>query len=315
MTRWDCPMVRSLRSQSSTRSSQRPSFRRRAHTSRTYVRAVQTVKEIREALKPVRSSGQVIGLVPTMGALHAGHEKLIQTARKECGVVVVSIFVNPLQFGPKEDYARYPRPLEADLEVCRRNGVDLVFAPSADEMYPLPQLAFTEVTRVSEGLCGAFRPGHFRGVATVVLKLFIIVQPDRAYFGEKDMQQLAVIRRMVADLNVPSEIIGVLTVREGDGLAISSRNEYLSPADRQAAPVLYRALQEAANRIRSGERDAAKVREAAIALLRAEPLIRIEYVEIVDASEIQPLATSSGPVRIAAAVWIGATRLIDNVGN
>src|SRR5256886_10118204 len=178
MTCWDCPMVRFPRSRSSTRSSRRPSCRRRAHTSRTFVRADHTVKEIREALKPVRKSDEVIGLVPTMGALHVGHEKLIQTAKKECGVVVVSIFVNPLQFGPQEDYSRYPRPLEADLEVCRRNGVDLVFAPSADEMYPLPQLAFTEVTRVSEGLCGAFRPGHFRGVATVALKPFNIVQPD-----------------------------------------------------------------------------------------------------------------------------------------
>src|SRR2546426_2213343 len=313
MTRWDCPMVRSLRSQSSTRSWQRPSFRRRAHTSRTYVRAVQTVKEIREALKPVRSSGQVIGLVPTMGALHAGHEKLIQTARKECGVVVVSIFVNPLQFGPKEDYARYPRPLEADLEVCRRNGVDLVFAPSADEMYPLPQLAFTEVTRVSEGLCGAFRPGHFRGVATVVLKLFNIVQPDRAYFGEKDMQQLAMIRRMVTDLNLAIEIVGVATVREADGLAISSRNQYLSAAERKAAPVLYRALQDAANRIRSGERDARKIRQAGIAVLGNEPLVRLEYFEIADPDEMQPVSGISGPVRIAAAIWIGSTRLIDNV--
>ena len=250
-----------------------------------------------------------------MGALHNGHETLIETARNKCGVVVVSIFVNPLQFGPNEDFERYPRALVKDLEICRRQRADIVFNPSVDEMYPLPQLTVAEVTRVSEHLCGRFRPGHFRGVATVVLKLFNIVQPDRAYFGEKDMQQLAVIRRMAADLNVPIEIIGVPTVREADGLAISSRNQYLNPAERKAAPVLYRALQEAANRIRSGEQDAAKVREAAIALLRAEPLIRIEYVEIVDASEIQPLATISGPVRIAAAVWIGATRLIDNVGN
>src|SRR6058998_247854 len=313
MTRWDCPMVRFLRSQSSTRSLQRPSFRRRAHTSRTYVRAVQTVKEIREALKPVRSSGQVIGLVPTMGALHAGHEKLIQTVGKECGVVVVSIFVNPLQFGPREDYARYPRTLEKDVEICRRQGTDVVFNPSPDEMYPLPPLTFAEVTRVSEHLCGKFRPGHFRGVATVVLKLFNIVRPDRAYFGEKDMQQLAVIRRMVADLNIPVEIAAVPTVREPDGLAISSRNQHLNSAERKAAPVLYRALEEAVKRIRSGERDASKVREAAIAILESEPLVRIEYLEIVDPAEIQPLSTTSDPVRIAAAVWIGGTRLIDNV--
>src|SRR2546422_3867225 len=256
------------------------------------MKIVQTVNDVREALISARKSGTIIGLVPTMGALHAGHEALIEAARKKCGVVVVSIFVNPLQFSPNEDYARYPRALVKDLGICRRHGADIVFNPSVEEIYPLPQLAFAEVTRVGEHLCGKFRPGHFRGVATVVLKLFNIVQPNRAYFGEKDMQQLAVIRRMAADLNAPSEIIGVLTVREADGLAISSRNEYLSPAERQAAPVLYRALQEAANRIRSGERDAAKVCEAAIAILNAEPLIRIEYVEIVDASEIQPLARS-----------------------
>ena len=278
-----------------------------------FVELVQTIKQVREALASTRKSGRVIGLVPTMGALHNGHEALFETARNECGVVVVSIFVNPLQFGPNEDFERYPRALVKDLEICGRPGADIVFNPSVHEMYPLPQLTFAEVTRVSDHLCGKFRPGHFRGVATVVLKLFNIVQPDRAYFGEKDLQQLAVIRRMVADLNVPIEIIGVPTVRDSDGLAISSRNQYLNPAERRAAPVLYRALQEAANRVRSGERNAAKVREAAIALLNGEPLIRIEYVEIVDPSEIQPLATVAGPVRIAAAVWIGGTRLIDNV--
>ncbi|PYR97935.1 MAG: pantoate--beta-alanine ligase [Acidobacteria bacterium] len=276
---------------------------------------VQTVNDVRKALLSARKSGTVIGLVPTMGALHAGHEALIEAARRKCGVVVVSIFVNPLQFGPNEDYQRYPRALVKDLGICRRHGADIVFNPSVDEMYRTPQLTFAEVTRVSEDLCGKFRPGHFRGVATVVLKLFNIVRANRAYFGEKDMQQLAVIRRMVADLNVPIEIIGVPTVREADGLAISSRNEYLNPAERRVAPVLYHALQEAAGRIRSGERDAAKVRETAMAILRAEPLMRVEYVEIVDPSEIQPLSTISGPVRIAAAVWIGGTRLIDNVGN
>ena len=248
-----------------------------------------------------------------MGALHPGHEALIGAARRECGIVVVSIFVNPLQFGPNEDYARYPRTLEKDVEICRRQGTDVVFNPSPDEMYRLPPLTFAEVTRVSEHLCGKFRPGHFRGVATVVLKLFNIVRPDRAYFGEKDMQQLAVIRRMVADLNIPVEIAAVPTVREPDGLAISSRNQHLNSAERKAAPVLYRALEEAVKRIRSGERDASKVREAAIAILESEPLVRIEYLEIVDPTEIQPLSTISGPVRIAAAVWIGGTRLIDNV--
>ena len=250
-----------------------------------------------------------------MGALHPGHEALIGAARRECGIVVVSIFVNPLQFGPNEDYARYPRTLEKDVEICRRQGTDVVFNPSPDEMYPLPPLTFAQVTRVSEHLCGKFRPGHFRGVATVVLKLFNIVRPDRAYFGEKDMQQLAVIRRMVADLNIPVDIAAVPTVREPDGLAISSRNQHLNSAERKAAPVLYRALEEAVKRTRSGERDASKVREAAIAILESEPLVRVEYLEIVDPTEIQPLSTISDSVRIAAAVWIGGTRLIDNVGN
>ena len=267
-----------------------------------------TVKDVRKALDPAKN----IGLVPTMGALHAGHEALIQRARKDSQVVVVSIFVNPLQFGPNEDYTRYPRALQRDLEICERNGADLVFAPSVEEMYPLPELTFVDVTLVSEHLCGAFRPGHFRGVATVVLKLLNIVQPDRAYFGEKDMQQLAVIRRMVQDLMVPVEIVRVPTVREADGLAISSRNQYLNPAARKAAPVLHRALQEAAARIRSGERDVAKVREAALEILKTEPLVRIEYLEIVDPVEMKPLSAISGPARIAVAVWIGSTRLIDN---
>jgi pantoate--beta-alanine ligase len=253
-----------------------------------------------------------------MGALHAGHEKLMETARGEItpgesGVLAVSIFVNPIQFGPNEDYGRYPRALPQDLEMCERNGVDLVFAPSVDEMYPSPQLTFTEVTRVGENLCGKFRPGHFRGVATVVLKLLNIVQPQRAYFGEKDMQQLAVIRRMVSDLNIPVTIVGVPTVREPDGLALSSRNKYLNEEERNAAPLLYRSLQEAASLIVSGERDVLKVREAALALLNSSPLIRVEYLEIVDPDELQPVSTIDRPARIASAIWLGTTRLIDNI--
>jgi pantoate--beta-alanine ligase len=275
------------------------------------VRVVHTVREVREALRPVR--GGLIGLVPTMGALHAGHEKLIQTARVGCEVVVVSIFVNPLQFGPNEDYNRYPRSFDGDLAMCERNGVDLVFAPAVEEMYPARQFTFVEVAGISEHLCGKFRPGHFRGVATVVLKLLNIVQPHSAYFGEKDMQQLQVIRRMVADLNLPVSIVGVPTVREPDGLARSSRNNYLNVEERAAAPALYRALQEAAARIRSGERDGSKIRAAGLAILSASPLIRVEYFEIVDADELQPVATIDGPVRVAAAIWIGKTRLIDNV--
>jgi pantoate--beta-alanine ligase len=270
---------------------------------------VHTVKEVRAPLE----STQNIGLVPTMGALHAGHEKLIETARAESGILAVSIFVNPIQFGPNEDYRRYPRALPQDLEVCERNGVDLVFAPSVDEMYPSPQLTFTEVTRVSDNLCGKFRPGHFRGVATVVLKLLNIIQPRRAYFGEKDIQQLAILRRMAIDLNIPVTIVGVPTVREPDGLALSSRNKYLNEDERQAAPLLYRSLQNAASLIRSGVRDASKVREAGLAVLNSLPLIRVEYFEIVDPDELQPVAVIDRPVRIASAIWLGTTRLIDNI--
>jgi pantoate--beta-alanine ligase len=248
-----------------------------------------------------------------MGALHAGHENLIETARRECRTLVVSIFVNPIQFGPGEDYSRYPRTLEQDLAACARCGVDLVFAPPVEEMYPLPQLTFVEVTRISEHLCGKFRPGHFRGVATVVLKLLNIVQPQRAYFGEKDMQQLQVVRRMVLDLNVPVTIVGVPTVREPDGLALSSRNKYLSEVERRAAPALYQALQAAVRRIKEGERDVTKARTAAFEILEKQPLIRVEYLEIVDPDELAPVSTIGSSVRIAAAIWIGRTRLIDNV--
>jgi len=274
-----------------------------------YVRAVHTVSDLRKALE----SAELIGLVPTMGALHAGHENLIEMARRECTTVVVSIFVNPIQFGPSEDYARYPRPLEQDLEACARRGADLVFAPPVEEMYPLPQLTFVEVTRISEHLCGKFRHGHFRGVATVVLKLLNIVQPQRAYFGEKDMQQLQVIRRMALDLNLPVTIVGVPTVREADGLALSSRNKYLSEEERRAAPALYQALQAAVRGIREGERDVTKARTAALEILEKQSLIRVEYLEIVDPDELAPVSTIGRSVRIAVAIWVGTTRLIDNV--
>jgi pantoate--beta-alanine ligase len=269
----------------------------------------RTVKEVRDFLESKKNTG----LVPTMGALHAGHESLIQAARAQCDVVTVSVFVNPLQFAPTEDYSRYPRTWPQDLDMCNRNSVDLVFAPPVEEIYPKPQLTTVNVERLDEHLCGKFRPGHFRGVATVVLKLLNIVRPDRAYFGEKDMQQLAIVRRMASDLNLPITIVGVSTVREADGLALSSRNKYLSAEERNAAPALYRALQEAANRIRAGESDASKVRESALALLAKSSLIRVEYLEVVDPDELQPLKTINGPVRIAAAIWIGTTRLIDNV--
>jgi pantoate--beta-alanine ligase len=251
-------------------------------------------------------------LVPTMGALHAGHARLIDTSVRDNPTTVVSIFVNPSQFNDPADFARYPRTLDGDLALCESLGADIVFTPSADEMYPRPQQVFVEVGRVTAHLEGAFRPGHFRGVSTVVMKLFQIVQPTRAYFGEKDYQQLAMIRRMVEDLNVPVEIAGVPTVREPDGLALSSRNRLLDPEHRRAAPELYRALQLAASKIAQGVRDPAVVKREALAALTS-PLIRVEYLEIVDPVWVEPVELIEGPVRIAVAADLGATRLIDNV--
>jgi pantoate--beta-alanine ligase len=274
---------------------------------------VHSVRELRERLEPVRSAGRSIGFVPTMGALHAGHGRLIELAREQSGVVVVSVFVNPIQFNQAEDFERYPRPIEEDVRFCSERGVDLVFAPPDREMYPCPQLTFVEVRKVTEGLCGATRPGHFRGVTTVVAKLFNIVQPHRAYFGEKDAQQLAAIRRMVVDLNMPIEIVPVPTAREPDGLALSSRNRRLSPEERRIAPALYRALGTAREAIASGIDDPAGVRRRALAALAGHPQFRVEYFEMVDPEDMQPVQRITGPVRIAVAAWLGSTRLIDNV--
>lgn len=271
------------------------------------------IEEIREVLARVRRMGATIGFVPTMGALHEGHGRLIDRARQETDCVVVSVFVNPIQFDRKDDLEKYPRDLEADLKFCTQRNADLVFAPSVEEMYPEEQKTFVEVHGVSEGLCGAFRPGHFRGVATVVLKLLNIVQPHRAYFGEKDAQQLAVVRKMVLDLNVPVEIVPVPTVREADGLALSSRNQRLSPEERQIAPVLFQALVVAQKYIASGVKDPATVKAAASAVLARQPAIRLEYLEIVDPESMQPVAAINAPVRVAAAVWLGSVRLIDNL--
>lgn len=273
----------------------------------------RTVAEVRQAVAAARARGQSIEFVPTMGALHQGHGALIEQARGRRGFLVVSIFVNPIQFDRQDDYQLYPRDLEADLEFCRARGVDLVFAPSVEEMYPEPLRTFVEVTGLTEHLCGRFRPGHFRGVATVVTKLFGIVQPDRAYFGEKDAQQLAVVRRMVRDLNLPVEIVPVPTVREPDGLALSSRNQRLGFEERRAAAALYRALLAAADCVARGESDPERVRRAGLAVLEREPLLRVEYFEAVDPDEIQPLGEIRGEVLLAAAVWAGSTRLIDNL--
>jgi pantoate--beta-alanine ligase len=272
-----------------------------------------TVAALRQALAGVRRHGRSVGLVPTMGALHRGHLSLVELARAENDCVVVSIFVNPTQFGPKEDFARYPRPLAQDLEECRRAGVDLVFHPDPAEMYPPGFCTFVEVSGLQEGLCGASRPGHFRGVATVVLKLFNLVQPDRAYFGQKDAQQVRVLQQMTVDLNVPVAIRVGPIVREPDGLALSSRNQYLDPIQRQQATVLSRALREAAGRFQAGERDAEALRCLLVERLAAVPGAVLDYAAVVDAASLKPLTRIEGPTLLALAVKFGPTRLIDNL--
>jgi pantoate--beta-alanine ligase len=274
---------------------------------------IETIAGLRERLAPLRRSGATIGLVPTMGALHEGHGTLIEQCARECAATVVSVFVNPIQFNQAEDFEKYPRTLAADLAFCEARGATFVFAPSNTEMYPGALRTSVDVSVLTDHLCGRFRPGHFKGVATVVTKLFQIVQPDAAYFGEKDAQQLAVIRRMVRDLNMNLRIVGVPTVRESDGLAMSSRNRHLCPEERHVAPLLYQALLAAGRAIASGATDPAEVRGAALALLAREPLFKVEYLEVVDPEEMQPVRQIAGPVRLAAAVWLGSTRLIDNL--
>jgi pantoate--beta-alanine ligase len=268
---------------------------------------------LRRRLAEMRKPGETIGLAPTMGALHAGHAKLLETARRENPLVVASIFVNPLQFDRKDDLDAYPRRMREDLQMCAEQGVSVVFAPGSADLYPEEQLTFIESPALSRYLCGEFRPGHFRGVATVVLKLFNIVQPDFAYFGEKDAQQLAIIRRMVKDLNVPVSVVPVATVREPDGLALSSRNKRLTPAERAIAPVLSRALRESLRQIDEGERSVARVREEATRLLARHPEVRVEYFSVTDPETLSPVQQIEGPVLIAGAIWLGSVRLIDNV--
>lgn len=273
----------------------------------------KTIPQVRQWVKAQRQQGRKIGLVPTMGYLHEGHLTLMRRAKNSCDAVIISIFVNPTQFGPQEDYERYPRDLERDLRLAREVGVDAVFAPEVQEMYPPGYATYVEVEGLTEVLCGASRPGHFRGVATVVTKLFNIVQPDEAFFGLKDYQQAMVIKRMVKDLNIPVEIVTVPTVREEDGLALSSRNKYLTPEERRQALSLYRALKLGEELIRRGERRADKVREAMTKEILSQPLARIDYVSVNDAETLKPLEEISGKVLLAVAVWIGSTRLIDNV--
>jgi pantoate--beta-alanine ligase len=276
---------------------------------------VRTIDEVREAVGKARRAGLRIGLVPTMGALHAGHLKLVEEAREASEFVVVSIFVNPTQFGPNEDFRRYPRTLEADVELSARGGAALIFAPDVEEMYPSgPSSTFVDVPGLSETLEGASRPGHFRGVATVVLKLFTIVGADLAFFGSKDYQQLQVIRRMVADLNIPIEIQAVATVREPDGLAMSSRNRYLDANERRAAVVLSKALGKASEAVRSGERDADRVRQILRETIESETMAMIDYAEVADADTLSPARAVGEGQRVVAllAVKVGPARLIDN---
>jgi len=274
----------------------------------------RTIQEIRAAVAAAKSAGHVVGLVPTMGALHAGHYSLIDSARRQCPFVAVSIFVNPLQFGPAEDLARYPRTIEADLAGCQAHGVAAVLLPDAREMYGRPCRTVVEVPDLGRTLCGASRPGHFAGVCTVVAKLFNIVQPDVAYFGAKDFQQAAIIRRMADDLNFPLVIAVCPTVREPDGLAMSSRNAYLTPDERREAPALWQSLAMAADLVAGRHPPAGEVVEAILAYLAGHaPGGVVDYVEIVDPRELSPVEKTDGNVLIALAVRFGRARLIDNI--
>jgi pantoate--beta-alanine ligase len=272
-----------------------------------------TVEEVRSAVAKARSAGRTIGCVPTMGALHAGHGALIDWSVEAGEFTVVTVFVNPIQFDRKEDYDAYAISLPADVDLCAARGAAVVFAPSVEGMYPEGFATAVEVPALAQNLCGAFRPGHFRGVATVVAKLLNIVQPQAAYFGEKDAQQLAIIRQMAADLNLPVRIVSVPTGREFDGLALSSRNRRLSEAERRIAPLLYQALDAGRRKIGNGSRDPAEVQRVVLTILEAEPAFRVEYLEVVDARRMQAVESIHEDVRIAAAAWLGSTRLIDNV--
>ena len=269
--------------------------------------------EVRALVEEAHGRGASVGLVPTMGYLHEGHLSLVRRAREENDYVVLSIFVNPTQFGPEEDLERYPRDLERDLELAEQSGVDLVFAPEAEEMYAPGHRTWVEVEELTGGLCGRSRPGHFRGVTTVVTKLFGICRPDRAYFGQKDGQQAFVIRRMTRDLDLGVEVVVAPIVREADGLALSSRNVYLSEEERRAAPILQRALCEGEVAVGAGERDAEAVRTQVRRRIEGAPEARVDYVELVSTETLQSVERIEGEVLLAVAVFFGKTRLIDNV--
>lgn len=273
---------------------------------------LRTVAELRKWSRECRGKGGSIGLVPTMGALHAGHASLIRAAAASCGQVAVSIFVNPTQFGPNEDFARYPRTFDADCALAEADGASVVFAPEVSELYPDGAATFVEVEGLSNRLDGASRPGHFRGVSTVVAKLFIAAEPDRAFFGQKDAAQVAVLRRMVTDLRLATEIVVCPIVREADGLALSSRNIYLSSAERAQALMLSRAVHEVEAMVSAGERCARVLIGDVRKTLAAEPAIREDYVELVDWATLEPVETAVPGSLFAVAAWVGATRLIDN---
>ncbi len=276
------------------------------------MKIVNTINEVREAVKAWHKQGLTVGLVPTMGYLHEGHASLIARASKENDRVVVSDFVNPIQFAPNEDLASYPRDIDRDAKVCEENGGDIIFHPTPEEMYHKDFSTFVDITGPSEELCGKSRPIHFRGVCTVVSKLFLIASPDRAYFGQKDAQQLAVIKRMVRDLNFDIEIVGCPIIREADGLAKSSRNTYLSPEERKAAVILHKALEKGKELVLNGEKSAKVVIDTVTQVINSEPLAKIDYVQVVDFPNIKVVEDINGDILTAVAVYIGKTRLIDN---
>lgn len=273
---------------------------------------VSTIEEVRKQVKQWRKEGLSVGLVPTMGYLHEGHKSLIDKAVEQNDKVVVSVFVNPIQFGPTEDLATYPRDLERDAALCEKAGAALIFHPEPEEMYFDDFCTYVDMDYLTKGLCGKTRPTHFRGVCTVVSKLFHIVQPDRAYFGQKDAQQLAVIRRMVRDLNFDLEIVGCPIIREEDGLAKSSRNTYLSAEERQAATILHKALTKGEELVKAGEKEPEKVIAVIRETIESEPLAKIDYVEMVNFDNMETLEQVEGSILTAVAVYIGKTRLIDN---
>jgi pantoate--beta-alanine ligase len=277
------------------------------------MKVAKTIDAVREQVSAARKKGEKIGLVPTMGAFHQGHISLIERAVKDCDFVVVTIFVNPTQFGPGEDFEKYPRSFDTDLEICRKTGVHLVFVPTAEQMYASENLTWVNVEKLTKPLCGRFRAGHFRGVTTVCAKLFNIVQADIAFFGQKDAQQAIVVKRMVADLNMPLKIVLCPTVRDADGLALSSRNQYLTEQQRKDATLIYKSLQKCEEMIKTGVSDTQEIITKMRDILNQAPSIKIEYVSIVDAKTLQSLDRITGKILAAVAARIGSARLIDNI--